>query len=246
MATITSAGVGSGLDVESLISRLVAAERTPISQLQQRTSGLKTQLSAYGKLQASLSTLRDASAKLTRTDTFGAVTASSSDASLISATASTGTPAGSYSVKVDRLASAQSVATDAIPAGSPLGSGTIQIDLGRYRTDEFGNINFDADPSRTSLIIPVVTGEEQLDKIRDKINAMKAGVVASVVSDANGSRLVMRGVDPGAANAFRVTVTDNDGVSNDATGLSALAYRRQHGRQYQPSQADGGQCQGHR
>lgn len=224
MATITSAGIGSGLDVETLISRLVAVERSPIQQIQQRTTGLKTQLSAFGKLQASLSTLRDAAAKLTRADSFGAVTAASSNATAVSATAANGTVAGSYSVTVDQLASAQSIATSAIPSGSALGTGTITIDFGSYSTDELGGVSFDTDPSRTSLIIPIVSGEEQLEKVRDKINAMKAGIVASVVSDANGSRLVMRGVDPGAVNGFRVSVVDDDGNPADTAGLSALAY----------------------
>lgn len=224
MATITSAGVGSGLDVETLISRLVAVERTPIQQIQQRTTGLKTQLSVYGKLQSSLASLRDAASRLTRADTFGAVAATSSNATVASATAANGTTAGSYTVRVDKLAAAQSTATNAIPSGSALGTGTITIDFGAYTDDGMGGFNFDADPTRTSLIIPVVSGEDQLEQIRDKINAMKRGIVASVVSDANGSRLVMRGVDPGAANAFRVTVADDDGNSTDATGLSALAY----------------------
>ncbi|WP_374436496.1 flagellar filament capping protein FliD [Inhella sp.] len=224
MATITSAGIGSGLDVETLISRLVAVERTPIQQIQQRATGFKTQLSAYGKLQSNLSTLRDAAARLTRADTFGAVTATSSNATTASATAATGTTAGSYTVRVDKLAAAQSIATNAVPSGSALGTGTITIDFGSYTDDGMGGFTFDADPTRTSVIIPVATGEDALEQIRDKINAMKRGIVASVVSDANGSRLVMRGVDPGAANAFRVSVADDDGNNTDTSGLSALAY----------------------
>lgn len=229
MATITSAGIGSGLDVETLISRLVAVERSPIQQIQQRATGLKTQLSIYGKLQSNLSSLRDAAARLTRADTFGAVTASSSNATIANASASTGTTAGSYNVRVDKLAAAQSIATNAVPSGSTLGTGTITIDFGAYTDDGMGGVNFDADPTRTSLIIPVATGEDQLEQIRDKINAMKAGIVASVVSDANGSRLVMRGVDPGAANAFRVSVADDDGNNTDTSGLSALAYDQSTG-----------------
>lgn len=229
MATITSAGIGSGLDVETLISRLVAVERTPIQQLQQRTTGLKTQLSVYGKLQSNLSALRDAASRLTRSDTFGAVTATSSNATTANATAANGTTAGSYTVRVDKLAAAQSVATNAVPSGSSLGTGTITIDFGAYTDDGMGGVSFDADPTRTSLIIPVVTGEDQLEQIRDKINAMKRGIVASVVSDANGSRLVMRGIDPGAANAFRVTVADDDGNNTDTSGLSALAYDQETG-----------------
>ncbi|MFO1253832.1 MAG: flagellar filament capping protein FliD, partial [Inhella sp.] len=105
-----------------------------------------------------------------------------------------------------------------------LGTGTITIDFGSYTDDGMGGFTFDADPTRTSVIIPVATGEDALEQIRDKINAMKRGIVASVVSDANGSRLVMRGVDPGAANAFRVSVADDDGNNTDTSGLSALAY----------------------
>ncbi|MBH9552753.1 flagellar filament capping protein FliD [Inhella gelatinilytica] len=226
MASITSAGIGSGLDVESLISKLVSVERAPIQQLQKRTDGLKTQLSAYGKLQSSLSALRDAASKLTRADTFGAVSTSSTNAAAVSASAVNGTAAGSYGVTVTRLAAAQSLASAAQPTGSSTGTGTITIDFGTYTTNNLGEVNFDADPARTSLVIPVISGDDQLDKVRDKINAMKLGIVASVVTDANGSRLVMRGVDPGAANAFRVTVADDDGNSTDGTGLSAFAYDR--------------------
>lgn len=224
MATITSAGIGSGLDVENLITRLVAAERTPIQQIQQRTSGLKTQLSAYGKVQSSLAALRDAVAKLSRADSFGGVIASSSNATVATASAGIGTATGSYSVQVQQLASSQSIATTAVASGAALGSGTITIDFGSYSADAEGNVSFDTDPARTSLIIPIVSGEDQLEAIRDKINVMKRGIVASVVSDANGSRLVMRGIDPGAANAFRVSVADDDGIPTDASGLSALAY----------------------
>lgn len=226
MASITSAGIGSGLDVESLISKLVSVERAPIQQLQKRTDGLKTQLSVYGKLQSSLSALRDAASKLTRSDTFGAVAATSSNAAAVSASASNGTAAGSYNVTVTRLAQAQSLASAAQAAGASTGTGTITIDFGSYTTNALGEVNFDTDPARTSLVIPVISGEDQLDKVRDKINAMKLGIVASVVTDANGSRLIMRGVDPGAANAFRVTVADDDGNSTDGAGLSAFAYDR--------------------
>lgn len=221
MATITSAGIGSGIDVESLITRLMSLERAPIEQLKQRTDGLKTQLSAVGKTQSSLSSLRDAAAKLAQSNAFQSATATSSDAATVSASAVSGAALGSFNVSVTRLATAQSLASNPVVAGTNIGTGTITIDFGSYSSDLS---TFDADPSRTSLIIPVVSGEDQLEQIRDKINAMKAGIVASVVSDVNGSRLVMRAVDTGAANAFRVSVADDDGNNADASGLSMLAY----------------------
>jgi flagellar hook-associated protein 2 len=221
MATITSAGIGSGIDVESLISRLVSLERQPIDQLKTRTDGLKTQLSAIGKLQSSVSSLRDLASKLGRSDSYGAAAVSSSDASTVTASAASGAALGSYSVQVTRLAQAQSLAAPALASGASTGTGTITIELGSYAADLS---TFDADPTRTSLVIPVVAGQDQLDKIRDQINIMKAGIVANVVSDVNGSRLVMRSVDGGSANAFRVTVADDDGNNTDATGLSAFAF----------------------
>ncbi|MFN4115120.1 MAG: flagellar filament capping protein FliD [Inhella sp.] len=221
MATITSAGVGSGLDVESLIQRLMSLERKPIADLKQRTDGLKTQLSAVGKLQSSLASLRDISARLAQSTGFSGASASSNDAASVTASASSGAALGNYQINITRLATAQSLASNAVPAGSNIGTGTITIDFGSYSDDLS---TFDADPSRTSLVIPVTAGEDQLEKIRDQINAMKAGVVASVVSDVNGSRLVMRAADTGAANAFRVSVSDDDGNNADGSGLSMLAY----------------------
>ncbi|RVT82493.1 flagellar filament capping protein FliD [Inhella crocodyli] len=221
MATISSAGIGSGIDVESLISRLVAVERTPITQLQQRTDGLKTQLSAFGKLQSQLASLKDAATKLTRADTFTVATASSSDATVATATTAAGAATGSYSVNITRLAAAQSLASNAVPTGSSIGTGTITITFGKYNDDLSA---FDADPARTSLVIPVIAGQDQLEKVRDQINVLKAGVVASVVTDVNGSRLVMRGSDSGQANGFKVEVADDDGTNTNASGLSALAY----------------------
>jgi flagellar hook-associated protein 2 len=223
MATITSAGIGSGLDVEGLVTKLMSLERQPVQQLKQRTDGLKTQVSAIGKLQSSLSGLRDSVTRLSRVDGFGAASATSSDATTVTASASNGAALGSYAIKVANLAQAQSTASKAFAANSSTGTGTITIQLGKYSDDLS---QFDADPKRTSLIIPVAAGEDDLSKIRDKINAMKAGIVANVVTDVNGSRLVMRAVESGTANAFRVTVADDDGTDTDGDGLSAFAIDR--------------------
>jgi len=72
MATISSPGVGSGLDVNSIVTQLVAIERQPIVKLQTAASSLQTKLSAFGKLQSDLSALRDAAAALTSPSAFGA------------------------------------------------------------------------------------------------------------------------------------------------------------------------------
>jgi len=222
MATITSAGIGSGLNIEDLITKLVAAERTPITQLATRTDSLKTQLSAYGKLQSTFATLRDAALKLTRPETWQASMASSTDATSVAVTAGTSTTAGKFSVSVSKLASSQTLSSKVLPAApAGIGSGSITIELGSWNSDL---TEFTAKTGASAVTIDIVPGEDQLTQIRDKINAAKAGVVASVVTDASGSRLVMRSSETGQTNAFRISVGDADGSNGDDSGLSALAY----------------------
>eukprot|EP00042_Codosiga_hollandica_P060827 m.921958 g.921958 ORF g.921958 m.921958 type:complete len:160 (-) comp92348_c0_seq1:3-482(-) len=144
MATISSAGIGSGLDIESLVSKLVAAERTPITQLAQRTEGLKTELSAFGKVQSTLSTLRDAAAKLTSPATWGGTQATSSDTSSVAVSAGTGAAIGSVSVQVNQLASAQTLVSGTPYASSTttVGQGSLTITLGAWGTDANGAATF--------------------------------------------------------------------------------------------------------
>jgi len=226
MPTITSTGIGSGLDIETLINKLVALERTPITQLTTQTNKLQTQLSSYGKVQSALATLRDAAAKLTRPDTWAATVATSSDASSVSVTtSSTGgsaATAGNVSVQVSKLATSQTVASKVLPASpGSVGQGSITIELGQWNADQSA---FTAKDGVTAITVDIGAGEDQLSQIRDKINAARPGIGATVVTDSNGSRLVLRGNDTGEANGFRVTVNDADGNSGDDTGLSALAF----------------------
>ncbi|RVU46597.1 flagellar filament capping protein FliD [Rubrivivax rivuli] len=217
---ISSAGIGSGLDVKNIVSQLLTIERAPIRQLQTEAGRLQTQLSAFGRVQSALSTLRDASQKLTQNDTWGAAKATSSDSANVSATATGSAQAGSYSISVTRLAVAQTLSTNSFSSASQtLGSGILRIELG----------NFDAVPpvpksGANAVDITVEPGQNSLTAIRDKINNAGAGVVASVVTDVSGSRLVMRSAQTGLENSFRITALDDDGNDTNASGLSALAF----------------------
>src|SRR5262245_4786366 len=103
MATISSIGIGSGLDIESVITQLVAVERAPVTKLQQEATSLQTRLSTYGKLQSGMAALRDAASALTRSSTWSATTGSSSDSASVAVTTSSSTLPGSYSIEVQRL-----------------------------------------------------------------------------------------------------------------------------------------------
>ena len=217
---ISSAGIGSGLDVANIVNQLLSIERAPIRQLQTEAGKLQTQISAFGRVQSALSTLRDSAVKLAQADTWSSAKATSADTTTLGATATGAAQAGSYNVNVTRLAASQTLATgNYASAGTSVGSGILRIELG----------DFDSQPpvpnAGSSMVeVVIAPGDSSLSAIRDKINNAGAGVVASVVNDVSGARLVLRSSQTGQENGFRVQVLDDDGSDGNATGLSALAF----------------------
>jgi flagellar hook-associated protein 2 len=219
---ISSAGIGSGIDVNSIVSQLLALERKPIDLLSATKTKLDAQLSSYGKLQASLGAVRDAARALTDASAWTPTTVASSDAAAVSAISSGSSPPGNYAVEVTRLAAAQSATTVTIPTpASVVGTGTLTIEMGQWFTDP---PDFTPNAGTNSISITIGPGEDTLTAIRDKINAAGAGVAASIVNDATGSRLAIRSKESGEENGFRISVADDDGNGSDTSGLSMLAF----------------------
>ena len=219
---ISSAGIGSGLDVNSIVSQLVNIERQPIKLLQGQATRLETQISAFGRVQSALSTLRDAATKLGTASNWQQSTAMPSNTATLGATPTGAVQKGTYSVVVSDLAAAQTLssATYYASPSATLGSGTLRIELG----------DFDAAPpvpkaGATAVDITIDPGSSSLSQVRDKINSAGAGVVASIVNDIDGSRLVLRSSQTGKENGFRVQVlADDDANPANTAGLSALAF----------------------
>lgn len=225
MATLSSLGVGAGFDTESIVTKLVALEKAPAQKIQSENNKLNTKLSTWGRIQGAFATLRDASATLNRDTFWRATSVTSSDPGSVAVTTSPGAPAGAYSVSVSALASSQFVSSAAFNNGTPGsewsgGDGNLRITFGTFDTQPGPPpaITFAAKAAAAEVNIPIGPGDNTLEKIRDRINAANAGVTASLVSDAAGTRLVMRGPS-GQSNAFTVSVTEGT-----TPGLSALAY----------------------
>jgi len=216
MATISSAGIGSGLNVESIVSQLVSLEKKPLESLQTLASSMQTKLSIYGTIKSQISALGDAAAKLGGTSSWSAVTGTSSNAAAVGVTAGSGAAAGNLTVEVQQLAKAQATASAAINTGSSVGAGTLSIGLGQWSGG-----SFTATGSAASVTIEAT---DTLAQVATKINDAKSGVTATVLKDASGERLLLRSTTTGETQGFRVQATDADGNHTDATGLSRLAY----------------------
>lgn len=223
MASISSLGIGANIDAENIITQLMSLERQPINQAESQISKLNTKLSTWGKIQSVFSSVEDAATALTKNSLWNASKAQTADAEAMSVSAGEGTAPGSYSVQVNNLAQAQFLSSVAFSSKTDVvGDGTLVIELGSFATNPSAPPSKLFTPKTDATAVSIEIGPEDttLEKVRDKINAAtsSSGVSASIVNDASGARLVLRG-KTGEANAFRVSVTEGA-----TPGLSALAY----------------------
>lgn len=221
MSSISSPGLGSGLNVDSIVTQLVALERRPITQLATQATKIQAKISSWGQLQGALSSVQTAAEKLANAATWSTRTATSSDESVVT-TQITGTgTTGPLTIKPTQMAAAQSNASTGFTASTDsVGTGSLTIELGTWT----GTSSFAPKSGSTAVTIDITAGEDSLAEVRDKINAADAGVQAAIVFDGTNQRLVMTSKTTGATNGFRITATDDDGTPTNNTGLSRLTY----------------------
>lgn len=214
MASITSPGIGSGLDIGSLVSQLVAAEGQSKSlRLDTREAKAQATLSAVGTLKSALSGLQSSLASLKSSSSFENRTATSAGTDYFTATATSSAAIGNYAIEVVQLAQASKVRSAGFAtADTIVGTGTLTFASGS-----------------DSFTLTIDDSTDTLAEIRDAINAAEDNtfVNATIVNVDDGlggteSRLVLSGTKVGADNAITVTVDDDDLVDVDASGLSQL------------------------
>ena len=205
MAGLSAPGLGSGLDVNNLVTQLVAAERAPAEQRISRTqTGIDSKLSALGVMRGVLSTLQSSVGALRTESQVLARRAVSSDPTILRATASTSAPVGSYSVEVMSLATTHKLVSQPYVGGSGSVVGTGELTF-TQNGEEF---------------VVAATAGMTLAQLRDAINTApdNRGVRASIVQADDGARMVFTAAASGSAQAINVQVTPPNGA------LSKLEY----------------------
>lgn len=203
MATITSIGIGSGLDVNSIVSQLVALEKQPLKTLETKATTVQSQMSAFSQIQSQFASLTDVATRLSTTSAWGARNATSSNTSAATVTVTSSASATSYSLDVDALAQQQSVSSAPVAKDSKPGAGTLTLQLGTWSGD---GTSFAA--GTASAVSVTVAATDTLAMIASKINSTSAGVRASVFNDGTQERLLLQSKDTGAAAGFRVQSAD--------------------------------------
>ena len=227
--TITSTGIGSGIDINGIVSKLMTVESLPLTQLATKEATFQGQITALGSLKGALSSFQTAMSGMSTAAQFNAVNATPADATVLTATAFSTATAGSYSVNVTALAQAQSLeAAGQTSPTSAIGTGastTINFQFGAISGTPSNGIfpngsTFTQDTSQAGGSVTIDSSNNSLQGIRDAINNANIGVTASIVNDgsANPYRLVLTSTKTGANSDMNIT------VSGDTTLQSFLGY----------------------
>lgn len=203
---IVASGLGSGLDVNSLVSQLVAAERAPVAQrITRRETTINTQVSAMATLRGALSAFKTALDPVSSAATLQPRQTTVGNPELFTASAGASAAAGSYPIEVVRIAKAQQLASQAFAGGAAatVGTGTLTLSL-----------------AGESFDVEIDAGHGTLAGIRDAINAAadNTGIQATLITADDGARLVLTSARTGAANEISLTQAGGDG------GLAVLAH----------------------
>lgn len=195
---ISSPGIGSRLDVQSIVTQLMSLERRPLQILQQSKSNLDAQLSAYGRFRSALSSFQTALKDLKSVDAFKVYSATSSNSDALTASADADAAIGTLDVQINRLAQAHKQGSQAI------------ADTGTTTLGGAGDqMTISVDGTDTVLDLGGMT----LSQIRTAINEADAGVTATIISEnASSHRLVLTSTETGSAKAMSLSFSGTLGT----------------------------------
>lgn len=224
---ITAAGVGSGIDIETIVSQLMTLERQPLDRLESRESVTNAQLSAYGQIKSALSSFQDAMSDLSSIDEFKIYSSTSSDEDVLTAETDESAASGIYNLTIDQLAQNHKLGSAEFADTDTIGGGGVDDKL----TLTVGTESMDVDLSTAKT----------LTEIRDAINSDEnnPGVTATILNTGGGNqRLVLTSNESGYENRVQLsyggtidantlnlatTNQDSDGVTlTDLADLDAV------------------------
>lgn len=200
MSGIRFSGIGSGIDVESIVSQLISLEAIPINRLQRQQAQLQGQQQIFSQFRSRLVSLSTAASALNVASNFNPIKAASSKPEVATVTATSGASAGNYNLEVSKLAQA-------------------------HKISSAGQANTTDPLSMTGTIVVngkgiSVAATDSLTSLAAKINESGAGVTASLINGGTGSAYItLTSSKSGAKNAIQIA----DGTGTVASSLGLIS-----------------------
>lgn len=219
---LSSAGIGSGLDVNSIVSSLMAVEQKPLTALTTKQTEYKAKLSAFGSIQSGIAAFQTTLKKLSDTKNLQTVTTTPADTTVLGASGGAGAVPGDYSIEVTQLAQSQKLASAGqLNAQAVVGTGTLTFDFGTISGGTLGTngkytgAGF-ASNGAGSKSVTIDSSHNTLNGIRDAINAAGIGVTASVINDGSNTpyRLALSNSQTGEASSMKISVSGDAALGN--------------------------------
>lgn len=190
---ISSPGLGSGLDVDSIVTSLMALEERPLTLLNQKEAKVQANISAMGSLKSALSSLQSSLTALGKEDTFRSTATQSSDSAVFTASSSTTATTANYAVTVNRLAQAHKVGSSAFADTATFGGGA-----GDAITLTLDSKSFTLDLSTAQTLSQIQS------TINTELNA--TGVTAGLITGDSGQQtLTLTASDTGYDNRVQLS-----------------------------------------
>jgi len=218
---LSSAGVGSGLDVTTLVTSLMAAEQKPLNVLNTQVTTYATKLSSFGTFQNDLATYQATAKALSDSASFNTISASASDNTSVTGTLSATAVPGNFSIEVNQLAQSQKLVSAGVADTSAIvGAGTITFNFGSITggsvssTGTYTGASFTPNSAATKTVT-IDSSNNTLTGIVSAINAAAMGVTASIVNDGSSApnRLVLTNTQTGQNQSMSMAVTGDTGLS---------------------------------
>lgn len=226
---LSSSSIGTNLDISSIVSQLMTIERRPVTLLDTKETGYQAKLSAYGSLKSALASFQSAMSGLNSVSRIQALSATPADATILTAAANSTAVPGSYTVQVNQLAQAQTIAAAAQTSASAAIGAAVTTTLtfnfgtisgGTLTAGVYSGATFTQDATQATGTVTINSSNNSLQGIRDAINAANIGVTATVVNDGSATpyRLVLASSSTGVSKSMKIS------VAGDATLQGLLAY----------------------
>ncbi|MCW8328172.1 flagellar filament capping protein FliD [Photobacterium sp. SDRW27] len=189
---IGAAATASGLDINKMVNTIVEAEKAPKeARINQQRDNIDVSISAYGKLKSSLDEMKYMMSDFRRNHTMSSRTVSSDNSDVLTASASHEAIPGKYSVKVEQLAQSHKIVSGTFDEDDKMGAGKLAISLG---ASSF-NVEIPEDESKIIDVVRLINRHPS-----------NSGVMASVIKDDVGARLVLSADKSGEQNNIKVRV----------------------------------------
>jgi flagellar hook-associated protein 2 len=198
LSGVNFSGLSSGIDTESIISRLMQLEAIPIQRLQQRQAVLTQRQGLLNQFKSKLTAFSSAAGALNSASSFNPLSATSSKTDVATITTSSGSVAGTYQLEVSKLAQSHKIASTA------QASATTALGLSG---------NFTVNGKGVTIGV-----NDTLTTVAQKINAVSPGLAAGIIDGgANNAYLTLTSSTTGAAS--KIQIGDLSGGAAQALGL---------------------------